>query len=90
MAKNPERTKLIKAKAEKKIKTRLAQGRGAGAGRDYQPFLHVRDVPSQGRSHRLPSATVGRVHHLLSDLELHVFLQLDWHEHVIDTPFHNW
>jgi len=84
MAKNPERIRLIKAKAEKRIKTRLDQGRGAGAGRDYQSFLHVRDVPSKGRSHRLPSATVGRIHHLLSDLELHVFMQLDWHKNVID------
>lgn len=84
MAKNPERTKLVKAKAEKRIEKRLAQGRGSGEGRDYKPYLHVRDVPSKGRSHRLPSVTVGRVHHLLSDLELHVFLQLDWHEYVVD------
>lgn len=81
---NPEKTKLIKEKAQKRIAKRLKEGRGSGSGRDYEPYLHVRDVPSKGRSHRLPSATVGRVHHLLSDLELHIFLQLDWHEHVVD------
>jgi hypothetical protein len=44
----------------------------------------VRDVPSTGRVHRLPSATIGRVHHLLSDLEHHIFCQLDWHLDVSD------
>ena len=84
MTKNPERTKQIKEKAQRKIATRLEQGRGSGSGRAYKPFFHVRDIASQGRSHRIPSVTVGRVHQLLSDLELHVLLQLDWHEHVVD------
>jgi hypothetical protein len=70
--------------ADKAIVKRFKDGRGSGVGRDYQPFLTVRDVPSTGRVHRLPSATVGRVHHLLSDLEHHVFCQLDWHPETVD------
>lgn len=84
MTKNPEKTKQIKEKAQRRITSRLEQGRGSGSGRAYKPFIHVRDIASKGRSHRIPSVTVGRVHQLLSDLELHILLQLDWHEHVVD------
>lgn len=70
--------------AERIIAGRFKEGRGQGVGRDYLPFLTVRDVPSKGRVHRLPSATVGRIHHLLSDLEHQVFCQLDWHSQVLD------
>ncbi len=66
------------------IAKRFKDGRGSGFGRTYQPYLTVRDLPSSGRVHRLPSATVGRIHHLLSDLEHHVFCQLDWHPIVQD------
>jgi len=49
MSKNPEKTKEIKAKAEKQIASRLAKGAGLGAGRAYKPYLTVRDVNSRGR-----------------------------------------
>lgn len=84
MSKNPEKTKGIKAKAEKQIAARLAKGAGSGSGRAYKPYLTVRDVNSLGRYNRSPSATVGRVHQLLSDLEYHVLLMLDWDSQVID------
>jgi len=70
--------------AEKIIVTRLKEGRGQGAGKKYRPFINVHDFPSLGRIHRLPSATVGRIHHLLSDLEHHVFCLLDWYPEIID------
>lgn len=49
-------------------------GRGTGTGADYQPWHQVtRDDPSsRGRSHLL-NWRFGRLHHLLSDLELVVF-----------------
>ncbi|MDP9877260.1 hypothetical protein J2W25_000878 [Variovorax boronicumulans] len=49
-------------------------GRGLGTGPDYQPWHQVtRDDPSsRGRSHLL-TWRFGRLHHLLSDLELVVF-----------------
>lgn len=84
MSKNPEKTKEIKAKAEKQIASRLAKGAGSGAGRAYKPYLTVRDVNSRGRYNRSPSVTVGRVHQLLSDLEYHVLLMLDWDSQVTD------
>lgn len=58
--------------------------RGQGFGKDYKPFLTVRDVPSKGRVHRRPALTHNRVVHLLSDLELAAFLIFDWQTAVID------
>ncbi|OUS06581.1 transposase [Gammaproteobacteria bacterium 42_54_T18] len=66
------------------IAKRFKEGRGKGVGKFYKPFLEVRDVPSKGRCHRLPSITHGRVVHLLSDLELAIFYQLDWDVSIFD------
>lgn len=44
----------------------------------------MQDVPSDGRSHRVYSHKTGRVHHLLSDLELAAFLTFDWQPQTID------
>lgn len=38
----------------------------------------MRDVPSDGRSHRVFGHKSQRTHHLLSDLELAVFLSIEW------------
>lgn len=59
--------------------------RGQGYGKSYKPFLTVHDVPSQGRSHRRPSITHGRIAHLLSDLELAAFCLFDWFPSVVDV-----
>jgi len=56
----------------------IKEGRGAGRGRDYKPWLTVRDLPSLGRSHRIFGHKSQRTHHLFSDLELAVFLLLEW------------
>ena len=58
--------------------------RGQGNGKDYRPYLTVRDIASKGRVHRRPAVTHGRIVHLLSDLELAVFLLFDWNKSVID------
>jgi hypothetical protein len=59
------------------IRKRIAQGRGQGEGARYCPWLLVQDFPSKGRSHRIKGITVGRPHHLLSDLELYAFFVFD-------------
>jgi len=53
-------------------------------GKDYQPFLENRDVPSMGKRTRIKSWTVGRTHHLFSNLELGAFLTLDTDPNVVD------
>lgn len=62
----------------------IKDGRGAGSGKDYKPWLTVRDVSSEGRSHRIFGHKTQRTHHLLSDLELAVFLLLEWHPETED------
>jgi hypothetical protein len=62
----------------------LKEGRGSGHGNDYRPWLTVRDVASSGRSHRIFGHTSGRTHHLLSDLELAIFLVLEWNQATTD------
>lgn len=63
------------AKNERWIK----EGRGAGRNQEYKPWLTVRDLPSEGRSHRVFGQKSQRTYHLFSDLELAVFLLLEWH-----------
>lgn len=62
----------------------IKQGRGSGHGIDYKPWLTVRDLPSRGRSSRVFGHKSTRTHHLLSDLELAVFLILEWDPSVTD------
>ncbi|MDR5898860.1 TnsA endonuclease N-terminal domain-containing protein [Halomonas vilamensis] len=71
--------KLVDPKHKKLLKTR-----GRGIGRDYEPFIKVHEMSSQGESVRIRSATVGRVHHLLSGIELQAFLVFDQFERTID------
>ncbi|WP_241176649.1 TnsA endonuclease C-terminal domain-containing protein [Citrobacter portucalensis] len=70
--------------SESKKQQWIKEGRGAGEGKDYKPWITVRDVPSEGRSHRVFGHKTQRTHHLLSDLELAVFLLLDWNIETID------
>jgi hypothetical protein len=57
---------------------------GQGSGPDYRPWLTIRDVPSQGRSHRIFVHLTQRTHHLLSDLELATFFFLQWRQITTD------
>ncbi|HAD49393.1 MAG TPA: heteromeric transposase endonuclease subunit TnsA, partial [Idiomarina sp.] len=60
----------------------IKEGRGSGQHADYKPWLTVRDLPSLGRVHRVFGHKSRRTHHLLSDLELSVFLLLEWHSEI--------
>uniref|UniRef100_UPI0040380DE2 hypothetical protein n=1 Tax=Vibrio anguillarum TaxID=55601 RepID=UPI0040380DE2 len=72
------------APSETKYKRWIKEGRGNGFGSDYLPWITVRDVPSDGRSHRVFGHKSQRTHHLLSDLELAVFLTLEWNSQTTD------
>jgi TnsA-like endonuclease N terminal/TnsA endonuclease C terminal len=69
---------------ERIIKKRLKQGRGQGRGADYQPWLRIQDVPSQGLSTRIKGWKTGRCHHFLSKLECQYFYILEWSSVVSD------
>jgi hypothetical protein len=72
--------KSTEAKHRKWIK----EGRGSGRNESYKPWLTVRDVASRGRSHRVYGHKSKRTHHLLSDLELGVFLALEWNHEITE------
>lgn len=74
----------FKGLTQPQIDRRVKEGRGQGQGPEYKPFIYTRDVSSLGRSHRLPGTKTQRLHHLLSDLELAIFLTLDRSSHVRD------
>ena len=80
MAKN-NKYSISEAKEQQWIK----EGRGSGQGCNYKPWITVRDIPSEGRSHRVFGHKTQRTHHLLSDLELAVFLLLEWHTETTDV-----
>ena len=69
---------------EARIGRFVKEGRGTGAGATYKPWLTIGDVPSEGRSHRVLGLKTGRLHHMLSDLELRLFQILDWNDAVQD------
>lgn len=70
---------------ERSIKKRLCEGRGSGRLATYSPWLHIQDVPSRGLVTRIKGWKSGRVHHLLSLLELRCLYILDWDPAVIDV-----
>jgi hypothetical protein len=73
-----------KGLSEDQIRKRFKEGRGAGSGADYRPFIRTHEISSVGRSHRVLGRKTGRLHHMLSDLELAVFLSLDCANGVVD------
>jgi hypothetical protein len=62
----------------------LCEGRGQGNGADYKPWINIQDFPSLGMVSRVSGTTTGRIHHLMSNLELSLFYLLDWSEDVLD------
>jgi hypothetical protein len=70
--------------SETTIENRLKQGRGMGQGANYNPWLHIQDVPSQGLASRIKGWKTRRVHHRLSELETSYFYVLDWSLPVLD------
>lgn len=62
----------------------LAEGRGQGTLDDYKPWIQIQDFPSQGIVSRVKGRKTGRVHHLMSNLELEYFYLLDWSDKTQD------
>jgi TnsA endonuclease N terminal/TnsA endonuclease C terminal len=69
---------------DRKIEKRLKEGRGKGKGALYMPWLTVFDLPSTGRSHRIPGLKTQRIHHLLSDLEAYELYRNDFADQVLE------
>lgn len=76
----PRKRQWTQAKFDRYVK----EGRGQGEGKNYKPWLTVRDVSSQGRSSRVTSWKTGRVHHFLSDNETNLFYLFEWSDEIVD------
>ena len=61
----------------------LAEGRGLGEGKSYQPFVKVQDFSSYGQANRDLGDTTGRQHDYFSKLEYGYHLILD-HSNLLD------
>jgi hypothetical protein len=62
----------------------IKSGRGGGRGSEYSPWLTVQDVPSIAPATRVLGMKTGRMHQVLSNLELNYFYVLDWAQNVTD------
>jgi TnsA endonuclease-like protein len=60
------------------------KGRGSGRGQQYDPYLHIQNVPSTGRVSRVKGYKANRLHHCLSKLEWMFFWILEWSPIVVD------
>lgn len=65
---------------ESQYRRYLAEGRGQGTMETYKPWVQIQDFPSKGIVSRVKGRKTGRVHHLMSNLELGFFYLLDWSE----------
>lgn len=66
------------------VENRVREGRGKGVGREYKPWITVRDIPSKGICSEILGWKTQRIHHLLSKLESKYFFYLEWSSIVID------
>lgn len=70
---------------EDKIERLEAAGHGKGTRADYRPWITATMISSLGRTRRVWSDKTNRVHHLLSDVEFHLFVALEWSQDVTDV-----
>jgi hypothetical protein len=62
----------------------LRKGYGVGRGRDYLPWLTVRDVPTRGTAAIIRGCKTGRDHNCLSQQEKYFFFLAEFSPRVID------
>lgn len=63
---------------------KLEEGRGTGRKENYKPWIKVHEFGSKGRVHRIFGWKTNRIHHLLSDMELYAFLNIQFNDNVLD------
>lgn len=67
------------------LRSRIRSHRGVGSDASYQPWLHIRDVPSRGTSSVIEGILTGRRHHLLSELEATYLFLLERRSNVVNV-----
>lgn len=79
-----EMAKRKRENNEKQNERKMKDKRGQGHFDQYVPWHRIQDVASIGLATRIKGMKSGRIHHLLSNLELDYFHLLDWSDEVID------
>lgn len=69
---------------QEKFNKYIKEGRGAGIGKDYKPWVTVQTFPSYGREHKVLGWKTNRIHEFMSDNEFKYFYILEWSENVLD------
>lgn len=67
------------------IDKRLGEERGIGNGSEYDPWIKIQDVPSDGRRSRLKGIKTDRQHDVLSDMEKNYLCFLEYADSVVDV-----
>lgn len=65
-------------------KTKIKEGRGMGHGRDYKPWITVKEFGSSGVRSAFPDWKHGRMIQCLSQAERNVYIKMRWDDRVID------
>jgi hypothetical protein len=73
---------IISCGLKRRIENKIKRGCGQGEGKEYIPWLTVREVPSCGQSHRLMGLKTQRMQTFFSTLEKKYFL---WAEYFLDV-----
>lgn len=66
------------------LKARIQRGRGVSKGREYKPWLKIRDVPSSGTSSSISGIITPRPYNLLSELETIYFYLVERNNSTVD------
>lgn len=78
---------------ENTIKRKKSQQRGLGILFEYKPWNTIQDTASNSLVTRVKGWKTGRIHQILSQLQLHFFYLLEWSPQVIDIreqfPLHH-
>lgn len=69
---------------ENTIKRKTAQQRGLGRLADYKPWNTIQDTASNSLVTRIKGWKTGRIHQILSQLQLQFFYLLEWSSQVVD------
>jgi hypothetical protein len=81
---NISMAKRVRSVTNNSIQRKIKEKRNEGLLHLYKPWLTVRDVASRGMATRIKGWKTGRVHHLLSNLEIDYFFMLEWSPFVTD------
>lgn len=68
----------------RRIRLRIADGRGQLKGKNYKSGIYTYEIPSKGKTARVRGYTTKRIHHCLSQIEKNYLVLLDYDPEVTE------